>query len=850
MTQAEPSDPKIRIEVDEDGVVRDVQGDTESAFLGVTADAVGHDLFREVLPAANVPGFAGRFREAVRAGRLPDDLTFALGGDRGSVRLAVTWDAADDAKRMALTLQTLSTAPPSRQREAMLTVDLRARAEPVDPSVCETEPIHIPGTVQGSAALLALDPETRVIKVASENIADVLGEPPDGLIGRPIAEVAPDELCAQIAEAGASSAASTHPQRFELTLGQPPYPFSVALHQHDGRLIVEFEPAPVHPGDFGVPRHAAVRDAVRSLRGQATLGALAAEAARRIRDVTGYERLLVYRFDAEWNGEAVGEAIVPTWPQSLLGLRFPASDIPRQARELYGRSPSRYVIDRDVAPVPLAASPDENRPVDLSRALHRSLSPIHLEYQRNLGVNGSMSSAIMVEGRLWGLVIGHHRRPHYVAPETREAVSVLVDALAMRIADLVSETAAREQATHIAQQVSLLAQLAGADDIVEALTRGEVRLTELFGASGAAIVRRDEVVALGATPPAADIARLAAHLRGDPDIADAYVTDNLPGRVAEAEPYRAAASGLLAVAIDPAGDNLLLWFRPEVTMQVVWGGDPRKTVLADARSTAILPRRSFERWVEEKSGFSAPWAPWEVEGARTLARAVAGVTLRASRRFLELSAKQEQLVAALDQKDRLLADKDLLTREIDHRVKNSLQIVSAFVLLQSRQVADPDAQAAFSETYARVMSIARVHDSLYQSGDVSEVDLGQTIEALCRDLAGMSGRPHQIAMSAEPGLMVPYRKAVALCLIVTELVTNALKYAYPAGEPGPVAVSVARRDEGLVLHVRDQGPGLPPDWDTRQRKGLGMKLIGSMLQQIGAAMDVESASGACFTIRS
>ena len=296
-----------------------------------------------------------------------------------------------------------------------------------------------------------------------------------------------------------------------------------------------------------------------------------------------------------------------------------------------------------------------------------------------------------------------------------------------------------------------------------------------------------------------------------------YSSSSFTAEYPEAAPYREIASGLLATFVDESRENLLLWFRPEVPSTVTWGGDPRKPVLAGSGPVAVLPRRSFERWVEERTGFAGPWAEWQVQLAGSLAEAVEGVVLRQRRKI-------DELTSLLAEKERLLEQKDLLTREIDHRVKNSLQIVSAFLQMQRRQIADGAARQAFADTSARVMSVARVHDSLYQAERFDEVDLGQTLESLCNDLAGLAGEGHAVDLSAEPGLMVPYRKAVALSLIATELVTNAFKYAANPAGGGRVEVSVSAAGPGEVqLRVCDDGAGLPDDWADAKapRQGLG-----------------------------
>ena len=839
-------------ELDAAGAILACSGDV-SAIFGLPADRLpGTNFFHDVAPATAVPAFRGRFLDVVRRHcGIGEPFGFVLGMDAGSLDLTVMISEAGGDGRYRLHLDVRERLAPSRQREAMLTIDQRSRAEPVDPKVCEREPIHVPGAIQANGALLAVNPADLTVTAASRNAGDMLGAGAADALGRPLRSVLPVSFVATVRQGLASGRfAVTVPIRHPMMLGTPTRPFDVSIHLHDGRLLLEFEPAPDRAADFGGPSHSESRAGVARLRAARNLPWLVEAAANLVFEFTGYERVLVYRFDPEWNGEAIAEAIVPDWPESLLGLRFPASDIPRQARELYTRSPSRFVIDRDASPVPLvAADPSEDKSVDLGHSILRPLSPIHLEYQRNLGVNGSMSVAIMVDGRLWGLMIGHHRRPHYVAPDTRDAVALLVDALGIRIHELDVSARAEAQARHLEAQALLLEEMAGGDDFVTALLAGPVRLTDLFGSQGAAVVTGSIARTIGTAPGPEKVMRLADRLRSASPGAGHIATDHLASLVPEAAAYAEIASGLLAAFTDAGRERMLIWFRPEVTSVVVWSGDPTKTVLADSRSAAVLPRRSFERWVEERRGRSEPWTQWDVEVAETLARAVEGVALRQSRRFGELSLKQEQLIEALADKDRLIAQKDLLAREIDHRVKNSLQIVSAFLSMQGRRVSDPEAKQAFSETYGRVMSIARVHDSLYQAEDLQEVDLGQTIENLCRDLAGMGGEHRELELKAESGLMVPYRKAVALCLIATELVTNAWKYAYPDKPTGFVEVKVRRRDDGGVkLSVCDQGQGLPENWNSSSTKGLGMQLIRAMLSQIEGSMEVDSQNGTCFTV--
>ncbi len=858
------------IGLDAAGVVT-VYNQAEAAMTGRSPhQVIGRNFFRDVAPCTDLPGFHGRFLEGVRRGRMDERFEFTFGFEPQPMRVRVRLHGGGSPGRYWIQTEALGHVATSLQRyaaQAVDAVDRRARAEPIDAAVCEREPIHVGGAIQPYAVMLVVQPTTLNIQSCSENIADVApGHQPSTLLGQPIGDLLPphvtDRLVAALGTDGLAD--PTQPLRLTERIGQPseyaPAPlFSMVAHQHDGRLIIEFERVAEHPEDFGGATAVQAQDAIRRLRGAATLHDSAAVIVNEIRVMTGFERVLVYRFDPDWNGEALAEAKSGDWPQSLLGLRFPASDIPAQARALYTRSPSRFVVDRDaVSSAVLTESVVSNRPVDMTYAQARALSPVHLEYQRNLGVNGSMSISIMVDGRLWGLVIGHHRRPHYVTPDTRALAGLVTDAFALRLTELQRGALWQEQQAALAAQTRLLERMAGSDDFVEALTSGEAgpfgtsTLLDLFEATGAAVLSGERVATVGQTPKHAALRRVSEWLRATvPPGVRVFATDRLGELFDAGESSRKLGSGLLAafVAGEAVRDHLLLWFRPEQTLTIAWGGDPNKSVLASNATRTVLPRRSFERWVEERRGYAEPWAPWQHGIAEALAVAIEGVILRQGRRITSLTAQGEALQLALEQKD-------VMAREIDHRVKNSLQIVAGVMRMQARNVSDPTAKAAFEDTFARVMSVARVHDSLHKSDSMEDVDMGETLRLLCADLTvGITGAEQRLSVETDPGLIVPSRTAVALSMIATELVTNALKYAYEPGTPGEVAVlAKVAPDNVLTMQVRDHGRGLPPGWTAQPESnergsGLGMRVIRAMLQQVGAEMMVEDAGpGVCFTV--
>lgn len=742
-------------------------------------------------------------------------------------------------------------SPELDRNGARTLVERLASAEGVDLTPCEREPIHIPGTIQPHGALLALNAADLSLAVYSANAPDLFGVAPGELRHRPLTELAGSDLVDRIREAqGAGDLEGSNPLRLTAALPPGGSLLDYAVHAHDGFIIVEAEPA----GDPDLVPAMLPRTMVR-LRDVRSLAELGRLTVRAIRELTGLERVLIYRFDPEWNGEAIAEDKAEDLDHSLLGLHFPESDIPRQARELYARNHSRFVPDRDSERVPLLSvgSRDGAQPLDLTFARLRALSPVHLEYHRNLGVNGSMSVSVMKHGRLWGLVIGHHREPLLIAPGVRTAVTLLVDAFAMRLTEVETTADWDERQAHVEIHARLLEQMAGADDFVAALTHGPVTLARLFDAGGAAVIRDGQVQLVGETPPPETVLEMAGVLRQRSDDGQPVGTDHMAGITSRFAEHSAIASGALAVFLGPDHANALMWFRPEVTRTITWGGDPTKPVSVDAERTRILPRRSFERWTERMRCYSQPWPSWTLEIAHSLGHAIDEVIVRHQRKLAELSAKLREIEALAAEKDGLLVQKDMLMREVNHRVKNSLHMIASLLSLQGDGIDDPDTRRQFADAHNRVSTVAQLHQRLYQTDKLQSVEFDQYLYGLCDDLSNFmlsEGEEYQLEVKADPAELSTDR-AIPLALIVNELVTNAFKYAYPPGADGTIRVSFTRQEGGgYLLTVADHGVGLPDDFEPLNG-GLGMTIVSSLSLQLAAKFaygPTDEAGGARFTV--
>jgi two-component system, chemotaxis family, sensor kinase Cph1 len=441
---------------------------------------------------------------------------------------------------------------------------------------CAQEPIQVPGSIQPHGFMLVLDESDLCVRQASENVQQWLGMPALELIGCSFSELVSDSF------------------DLRLHLGRLPedevFPFHIGdvhlrqgallhllVHRHDQVLIAEFEP-PRLPADLAErgDYYPLVRNFVGTLHLAGSLEELLQQTVVQLKRITGFGRIKAYRFDAAGNGQVLAEVADPGYP-SYLGLCFPASDIPRQARELYKVNRIRVIEDANYHPSPLlpAANPRTGKPLDMSFAALRSVSPVHLQYMRNMGTLASMSLSIVVDGELWGLVSCHNEQPRAVDLRTRTACELLASVLSLQIESRESHASTHKLLQLRQHIVRMISSMADHDSVSDGLRDLPEVLLAFAGAQGAAVISAERCELIGHTPPEAQVNALV-HWLSTQDEGQVFHSDNLGRDVDELPELAEHVGGVLAVAISQIHSHYLLWFRPEQVRTVNWAGQPSK----------------------------------------------------------------------------------------------------------------------------------------------------------------------------------------------------------------------------------------------------------------------------------
>ena len=577
--------------------------------------------------------------------------------------------------------------------------------------------------------------------------------------------------------------------------------YDVGAHRVGDMLMVEYEPGGPATG-MHAPIYTVAREQLPRLQQGDSVTALCQVAAREMKRLTGYGRCLVYRFDADGHGEVLAERVDPGYP-SYAGHRFPATDVPQQARELYRLNHIRVIPDAHYEPVPLVGVDPavDASALDLSFVTLRSVSPVHLEYMRNMGTAASMSVSIVARGRLWGLISCHNHDAKQLPFQTRVACEHLGRLLSLQIQ-------AQEDNADVAQRLALhqrvlrlVAQMAETDGTLQQLVAPDHLLHELADASGAAVVLNNSCWTIGHTPEP-DAVRALAHWvveRGQ----DLFSTDRLPEVYPDGEALLPGCAGVLAVSISQVHRHVVLWFRPELVHTIQWAGDPRKTLPSDGR---IHPRRSFETWNERVRGRSAPWLVAQLASVMELRQALLALVLR----------RAEELAGHAIELGRVNKELEAFSYSVSHDLRAPMRHIAGYadLVMEDNPQLDERSLRYLQHVKGAASYAGQLVDALLDFSRLGRSGLRPTwVEtgALVEDLVA-EARQQEKGRVIEWDLRGPLPRVWAdpllLQVALRNLLSNAVKYTRNR-EVAKVRVTAVEQPGGVGLEIHDNGVGFP-----------------------------------------
>lgn len=738
--------------------------------------------------------------------------------------------------------------------------------ETFDLTNCDREPIHIPGLIQSHGVLLVIDElELKIIQV-SANTKTLLGRKPEQLLNTHLQDLLGENEIKAIAQCLEKDFDSVNPLKISVNNTV----FDGIIHRCDRasaqglglrQLILELEPAQTTNKTEFSDFYKLVISSINKLQNLSTPEQICQEIVKEIRVLTQFDRVMIYQLDTEGSGEVVAEDkqehLTP-----FLGLHYPATDIPKQAKELYALNWLRLIPDVNYQSIELIPqfNPLTNSPTDLSLSILRSVSPLHVEYLHNMGVAASMSVSLIRDGQLWGLIACHHHSPKYITYEMRTACEFLGKVMSMQLVakaeniDLDYKVKLKSILSKFVESIGLQSTLF--DELVAA----KDNLIQLAGAQGIAICWQEEIVVAGKTPSLKQLQDLCIWL--ETKLQDnIFYTNALVKKYPVAEEYTDIASGLIALAISRTNKNYVLWFRPEVLQTVNWGGNPQKPVEVDEKGGMRLsPRKSFKLWQETIKFQCLPWKTWEIEAVLDLRGAIVSTVLRQADELAKINIELEQSNTELD----------AFAYIASHDLKEPLRGIhnySNFLIEDYAHVLNEDGVSKLQTLVRLTQRMEDLINSLLHFSRLGRVELAiyptnlNDVVRQVLDLLRARIEETGVNISIPRPLPVVECDRVQVTEVFTNLISNAIKYSDRADkwvEVGYLDSDFSHQERATIFYVRDNGIGIKERYlDNIFRifkrlhaqsqygggTGAGLTIVKKIVERHGGRIWVESTFG-------
>jgi len=671
----------------------------------------------------------------------------------------------------------------------------------VDLTNCDKEPIHIPGKIQSHGFLVAVDKNSSAITYISENAGDFIKEQAISFLNKPLSAlnhfIKQQDSAFNIEDLlklgiirKSFDALSPHPIEIN------GLPFYLIISSSKNDWLLEFEPVTLQ---FDI-QSSIGRSASSMLQGK-NISALLKGAAKEVKRLINYDRIMIYKFLEDGHGEVVAEEKEAEL-EGFFGLHYPATDIPKQARELYKLNLTRLIADVNIADSNIITF-KENEALDLTNGSLRAVSPIHIQYLKNMGVHSSFSISLISHGELWGLIACHNYSPKFIDYKAREGAKLIGQILSSAL-----EYRQEEEDEKLIEQfkstANALSEHLNRDKyLIEAITVHKRTILDVTKASGVAVIFENELKTIGDVPLEDDIKDLTEWLKTTND-ESIYYTHRLSEIYSPAKKYKSIASGILSCAINKEMGEMIIWFKPEMITNVNWAGNPEKPVVPSENGLMSLsPRKSFEIWSEVVNNMSEKWMTEEVASVLRIREII---ITNINKKANEIRLLNEKLQAAYE-------ELDTFSYTVSHDLRTPLTSIKTYaeLMLKNKSI-DEGGKKMLSRILVgadkmnllikEILNLARVGRSEINFETVN-------IESLLKDIKSEVWSAYKSDHSVLILGQLPNIKGdkIMITQVFTNLIGNAVKYSAMVKEP-KIEVSAYIDGGEIIYMVKDNGIGI------------------------------------------
>ncbi|TAE59775.1 MAG: GAF domain-containing protein [Nostocales cyanobacterium] len=718
---------------------------------------------------------------------------------------------------------------------------------------CAKEQIHIPGSIQPHGTVIVVDQESFNIIQASTNVDIFFARPHTDLINTHLTEILDQTIIQKIQDCLNQDFSAINPLRIKINNQH----LNLIVHENDNLVFLEFEPIDEKYNNDFLSFYNMTKKVIDQMQSSGNLQELSEVIVKNIRELTNFDRVMVYRFDADASGDVIAEAKQEEL-ESLYGLRYPAIDVPDTAKKLYSLNYIRLIPDIEYQPVPLPNHPENNQPFDLSYSTLRSVSPCHIEYLENMGVRASMSISLIHENKLWGLIACHHYSPKYLPYEVRSACEFLGKVMSLNLIAKADQENLNYKVQIKEKLSELFEKLSHTVDISESLYNNLDLLQSIVNAQGLAICFENEIRLFGVTPELNDIHNLVNFLKSHQSH-NLYFTDRLPEICPSAVKFQSLASGIIILYLSRVENSYIIWFRPEVSQTVKWAGNPHKEAKLEADGTLTLsPRKSFELWKQTVTGRSLPWLSYEIQQVMEFRNLLIDIIFKKSNELLELNIELKRSNDELDS----------FAYIASHDLKEPLRGIYnySYLLLEDYQAAlDEDGNRKLNTLMTLTKRMEKLIDVLLYYSRLGRKELiienVNIAEIVANDIKNIIQASQTENIDIRIPRKIPNIKADKILVeeVFLNLITNAIKYNNKPEKWVEINYLLdSSKSSQPIFYVRDNGIGIQEQHQEivfrifkrlhGQNKfgggtGAGLTIVKKIIERHGGKIWIESNYG-------
>lgn len=675
----------------------------------------------------------------------------------------------------------------------------------VDLTNCDKEPIHIPARIQPHGFLIALNTQSLLITYASDNSINFISAKTKSLLNLSLPEfetaagfTAQQISLLQLLKSGELQRNSDFLNPYLVDLKGLPYYLIISVSGSE--YLLEFEPVAIN-----CDIQSQIGKSVSAILSGKDLESLLYNTAKEVKEIIGYDRIMIYKFLDDGHGEVI-EEIRNDNLEPFYGLHYPASDIPKQARELYKLNYIRIIADVDKIDAKISTLKD-NAALDLTYSVLRAVSPMHIQYLKNMGVASSFSISLIVKGELWGLIACHNYSPKFIDYKLREAGKLIGEIVSSAL-EYKTEAVQAEQSYFYQEAISLLnVHLSKDDNIISALTEQKYTLKDINSANGVAIIFDGEISTVGETPATDNLEELANWLLDTMDD-NIYYTDSLSADFPPAITYKETGSGIIACILSREMKEIIIWFKPEQITDIKWAGNPDKPALpAASGEMSLSPRNSFDVFTQLVKYTAVKWTKLEISNVLKIRD---GILDTINKRAGQIRVSNERLKRAYD-------ELDTFSYTLSHDLRTPLTSIKSYTQLviaankslneQGKSMLDRVVAGANKMEFLinEVLNLAKVGRLVLE---VNEQDMNELVREVATEVTSSLNVPFsRVTIDQLPPVSGDHTLMMQL---FTNLISNAVKYSAGAAHP-KVSVRAEVTNEEIIYQIRDNGIGIPAE---------------------------------------